>query len=149
VIIEVISIGYGVCSMIGGGFGDFLAKRTLGTVGPHRLMLYTQLLCLALAFPLVAAFPRPIPSSPTTIALIMATGICSFSALFFFYGGLALGKASIVTPIVSSSSVVAIALSFAILGETLTLPQTLCIAATVAGALIITGKSHSSARLNA
>lgn len=142
-IIELISIGYAVCSMASWGFGDFLAKKVLRIVGPYRLMLYTQLLCLALASLLAAVFPPPIPSSSATIALIIATGICSFSALFFFYRGLALGKASIVTPIVSASSVIAIALSFAILGEALTFPQTLCIAAAVAGVLIITGRPNS------
>ena len=142
-IIELISIGYAVCSMIGWGFGDFLAKTVLRIVGPYRLTLYTQLLCLALASLLAAVFPPPIPSSLATIALIIATGICSFSALFFFYRGLALGKASIVTPIVSTSSVIAVGLSFAILGEALNFPQTLCIAAAIAGVLIITGSPDS------
>jgi len=149
VIVEIISVGYGVSSMIGWGFGDFLAKRVLGSVGYYRLLLYTQLVSLAPVFLLAALFPLPMPSSSRSIALIVATGVCSFSGVFFFYRGLAAGRASIVTPVVSTSSVVAMALSFVILGETLGLPQILCIGLALVGILIITTKSDSEGESNA
>jgi drug/metabolite transporter (DMT)-like permease len=98
VIVEIISIGYGVVSMVGWGFGDFMAKRVVGPLGYYRLLLYVQLVGLAPLFLLAAMFTPQVPSSPKTILLILATGICSVSALFFFYKGLTVGKASIITP---------------------------------------------------
>lgn len=145
-IVEIISIGYGVVSMFGWGFGDFFAKRLVAPLGYYRLLLYIQLVGLAPLFLLAAIFTPPVPSSPRTIALILATGICSVSALFFFYKGLTVGKASIITPVASTSAIVAMALSFAILGETLSLPQIMCIALVLAGIIVVSMRSNSDGR---
>ena len=145
-IVEIVSIGYGVVSMLGWGFGDFIAKRIIGPLGYYRLLLYIQLVGLAPLFLLAAMFTPQAPSSPTTISLIIATAICSVSALFFFYKGLTVGKASIITPVASTSAIVAMALSFAILGETLSLLQIICIAVVLAGVLVISMRSHSDGR---
>jgi len=142
-IVEIVSIGYGVVSMVGWGFGDFIAKRIVAPLGYYRLLLYIQLVGLAPLFLLAAIFTPAVPSSPRTIALILATGICSVSALFFFYKGLTVGKASIITPVASTSAIVAIALSFAILGETLSLPQIICIALVLAGILVVSMRGNS------
>jgi uncharacterized membrane protein len=134
--------------MVGWGFGDFLAKRVVGSLGHYRLMLYTQLVALAPSFGLAAAYPLSIPSSTNTITLIVASGICGFSGLFFFYKGLSMGKASIVTPVVSTSAIVAMALSFAVLGESLSLWQVLCLATALAGVMIVTMTSKSTGGSN-
>jgi len=145
-IVEIISIGYGIVSMVGWGLGDFIAKRIVGPLGYYRLLLYIQLIGLAPLFLLAGIFTPQVPSSPRTLGLILATGICSISALFFFYKGLTIGKASIITPVVSTSAVVAMALSFAILGETLSLLQIICIAVVLAGVLVISMRRNSERR---
>ena len=145
-IVEIISIGYGIVSMVGWGLGDFIAKRIVGPLGYYRLLLYIQLVGLAPLFLLAGIFTPQVPSSPRTLGLILATGICSISALFFFYKGLTVGKASIITPVVSTSAVVAMALSFAILGETLSLLQIICIAVVLAGVLVISMRRNSEGR---
>jgi len=146
VIVEIISIGYGVVSMVGWGFGDFMAKRVVGPLGYYRLLLYIQLVGLAPLFLLAAMFAPPVPSSPGTISLIIATGVCTVSSYFFFYKGLTVGKASIISPVASTSAIVAMALSFAILGETLNLMQIVCIALVLVGILVISMRSDSVGR---
>ncbi len=145
-IVEIISIGYGIVCMVGWGFGDFIAKRIVAPLGYYRLLLYVQLVGLVPLLLLAAIFTPPVPSSPRTIVLILATGVCSVSSLFFFYKGLRVGKASIITPVASTSAIVAIALSYAILGETLTLPQIMCIALVMVGILVVSMRSDSDGR---
>jgi uncharacterized membrane protein len=147
-IVEVLSIWYGIVCMLSWGCGDFLAKRIVGSVGYYRLLLYTQLVGLAPTLLLLTGFTFQLPSSLRTIALIVGTGVCSFSALFFFYKGLALGNASIISPVASTCAVVAIALSFAILGETLSIPQVLCIAFVLIGIIGLSMRFDSSGRSN-
>jgi drug/metabolite transporter (DMT)-like permease len=83
------------------------------------------------------------------MALVIASGLCSFSALFFFYRGLEAGKASIITPVFSAYAIVAILLSFAVLGEVLSFWQIACITMTLIGVLTMTVRSESGERSNA
>jgi drug/metabolite transporter (DMT)-like permease len=147
--VELLSVAYGILSMISYGFGDFLSKRIVGGVGYYRLVTYTQLVALAPVILLGAVYTLPVPSSPTTAALTIASGVCSFSALFFFYKALETGKASIIAPVFSAYAIVAIALSFAIFGEVLSLSQIACITVTLIGVLTITVRSDSSEQSNA
>jgi len=148
-IAELVSVGYGILSMFGYGFGDFLSKRVLKGVGYYRLLVYSQLVGLAPILLLGAVFTPSVHLSLTTIALVIAAGVCSFFALFFFYKGLEAGKASVITPVFSAYAIVAIVLSFAVLGETLSLSQIACIAVTLVGVLTITVRSDSGEQSNA
>jgi transporter family protein len=147
-IVELVSVGYGILSMFGYGFGDFLSKRVVEGVGYYRLLVYSQLVGLAPILLLGAVFTPSMPSSLTTTALVVASGVCSFFALFFFYKGLEAGKASVITPVFSAYAIVAIVLSFTVLGETLSLSQIACIAMTVVGVLTITVRSDSGEQSN-
>jgi drug/metabolite transporter (DMT)-like permease len=148
-IVELISVAYGIISMVGFGFSDFLSKRVVSGVGYFRLAMYTQLVALAPVLLLGVIYTPHVPSSPTSIAPIIASGICSFSALFFFYKGLETGKASIIVTVFSAYAIVAIVLSFAAFGEVLSLPQIACVAVTLIGVLTITFRSDSPERSNA
>jgi drug/metabolite transporter (DMT)-like permease len=148
-ILELLSVAYGIISMLGYGFSDFLSKRVVGGVGYFRLVMYTQLVALAPVLLLGVIYTPHVPSSPTSIAPIIASGACSFSALFFFYKGLETGKASIIVTVFSAYAIVAIVLSFAVFGQTLSLPQIVCIAVTLIGVLTVTFRSDSAERSNA
>lgn len=144
--VEMASVGYGTLAMAGWGCGDFMAKRLVAPLGYYRVLLYTQLVGLVPLFLLAAMFPPPLPSSPTAMALIVGT-MCSVSSLFFFYKALSLGKASIITPVASTSAIVAMALSFVILGETLTMLQIMCLALVVTGILFLSRTRSNSGEL--
>ena len=148
-IIELLSVAYGVLSMISFGLSDFLSKKVVEGVGYYRLVTYTQLVALVPVILLEALYAPTLPSSPKTIVLVIASGMCSFSALFFFYRGLEAGKASIITPEFSAYASVAIHHSFAVLGEVLSPSQIACITMTLIGVVTITVRSDSGEQSNA
>jgi bacterial/archaeal transporter family protein len=148
-IIELFSVAYGIVSMLSFGLSDFLSKKVVGGVGYFRLVIYTQLVALVPVILLEALYAPTLPSSPKTIVLVIASGICSFSALFLFYRGLEAGKASIITPVFSAYAIVAILLSFAVLGEVLSFWQIACITMTLIGVLTISVRSDSGEQSNA
>jgi len=145
-IVELLSLGYGILSLISFGFGDFFSKRVMAGVGYLRLLVYSQLVSLVPVLLLGAVFTLSVPSSLTTVAIILASGVCSFSALFLFYKGLEAGKASVITPVFSAYAIVAIVLSFAVFGEVLSLWQIACVAMTLIGVFTITLMSDSGER---
>jgi drug/metabolite transporter (DMT)-like permease len=147
-IVELLSVACGIISMLGYGFSDFLSKRVVGGIGYFRLVMYTQLVALAPVLLLGAIYTPHVPLSATSITPIIASGLCSFSALFFFYKGLETGKASIIVTVFSTYAIVAIVLSFAAFGQTLSLPQIVSIAVTLIGVLTITFRSDSAERSN-
>ena len=147
--IELFSVAYGIASMLSFGLSDFLSKKVVEGVGYYRLVTYSQLVALVPVILLGALYTPTLPSSPTTMALVIASGFCSFSALFFFYRGLEAGKASIITPVFSAYAIVAILLSFAVLGEVLSSWQIACITMTMIGVLTITVRSDSGEPSNA
>ena len=148
-IIELFSVAYGIVSMLSFGLSDFLSKKVVEGVGYYRLVTYTQLVALVPVILLEALYAPTLPSSPKTIVLVIASGICSFSALFLFYRGLEAGKASIITPVFSAYAIVAILLSFAVLGEVLSSWQIACITMTLIGVLTISVRSDSGEQSNA
>jgi drug/metabolite transporter (DMT)-like permease len=145
-ILEPLSLGYGILSMISFGFGDFFSKRVMADVGYFRLIVYSQLVSLVPVLFLGVVFTLPMPSSLTTVVILLASGVCSLSALFLFYKGLEVGKASVITPVYSAYAIVAILLSFAIFGEVLSVWQIACVAMTLTGVFAITLMSDSGER---
>jgi len=142
-IVELVSIGYGVVSMIGWGCGDFLVKKIVGSLGYYRVLLYTQLMTLPLVLLLAGLSPPTIPSSFETVTLIIVNAAFSLLTLFFFYKGLIVGKTSIVTPVASTSVILAMGLSFVIFGEKLSPAQILSVALVLIGILILSMRSSS------
>jgi drug/metabolite transporter (DMT)-like permease len=147
-IAELLSVTYGILSMMSFGFSDFLSKKTVERVGYYRLVTYSQLVALAPVILLAVAYTPIMPSSATAIVLVIASGACSFSALFLFYRGLEVGRASIITPVFSAYAIVAILLSFAALGEVLTPLQIACIALTLIGVITISVRPDPTERSN-
>jgi len=143
---ETASIVYGVSSMIGWGCGDYLSKRIVGDIGHFRLLLYIQLVGIVPILALATVFTPTVPSSLSAVVFLIAAAACSLFGQFFFYRGLSEGKASLVTPICSASPIVAIALSFIILGETLTIEQGLCIGTALIGIVTMSSRPRSGGR---
>ncbi len=108
----------------------------MGALGYYPLLLYTQLVGLGPLFLLFAIFGFPAPSL-MSVALVLMTGVCSTSSIFFSFKGLSVGKASIITSVGASSTVLALILSFVILGETISIPQIMCVASVLIGIAMI------------
>jgi len=147
-ILEIVSILYGTVTMFAWGSGDFLAKRIVGDVGYYRLMLYVQLVYQPLLILLAALFTPSLPSSLETTVLLFVSGILGFSCVILFYKAISQGSASIVIPIYSTYSIVAIVLSFVLLGEILSPAQGTCVAVVLLGVLLVSLKPGSAGRVN-
>lgn len=127
----------GLGGMLGWGVADFLAKKTIDTIGDLRTLFWQQffgvmpLLVLFLAHPHV---PAPNRFDPLFLILL---GITSAVLYLFLYAGFGKGQVSLLSPVMASYSVVVVLLSVILLGEHLSGLRILAILVTVAGILLI------------
>jgi transporter family protein len=135
--------------MVSWGYMDFLLKRIVGPVGYFRLLIYVHLVGLAPLFLLAIIYTPPLPSSIGSALLVLGNGVFTFLTVILWFKAISVGKISIVTPIMSGYAIVAIILSFVILGEILSVSQSLCITLVIAGILIISSRSGSYNASNA
>jgi len=134
---ELISVAYGTVTMLSWGAGDVVAKKIVGRVGYHRLLLYAYMITLPMIFALAGLFPPKPPDSLTMMGVILIAGILRFLTTLFFFKGLSVGKASIIAPLLSTSTVLAVVLSFVILHESLDILQLLCVALALVGTITL------------
>ena len=122
--------------MLGFGVADFMAKAMLTKTNVIRTALISQ--CIGSSLYLVAALAldRAFPSV-ALVGLALFSGVISGGVLCAYYVALSLGKASLVTPIFSCLTVVAVVLSFLVLGEALTRIQLSAIALVFVGILLV------------
>jgi len=130
------SILLGIASMLGFGVADFIAKTMLTKTNVIRTALISQTIGSVLYFGAALAYDRMLPSVGF-VSLSLFSGAVSGAVLCGYYGALTLGKASLVAPIFSCLTVVAVVLSFLILGEALTRLQLSAIALVFLGILLV------------
>jgi len=135
--IEAESLGFALLSMLGWGYGDFYVKSTTRYIPFYQLLRYVQVVGLVPVLVLGIIFRPPLPSSLVTVVLIVAGGLLQFLNVFFSYKSMSVGKASIVSPIASSSAIVSVTLAIAILGERLSIMQIACIVVVLLGILAV------------
>ena len=133
---ESASILYAVTSMVGFGLADFFAKTIVSRTSAYRTVLISQSIGSIPFLGLTFLYDLAVPDERLLLLTILS-GTLSSLYLFSFYKALSLGKASLVSPVSSCLTVVALALSVTILGERLTLPQAVLIAVVLAGILLI------------
>jgi len=143
------SILFAISSMLGFGISDFMAKAILNKVSAFRTVLISQSIGSVLYLVLMVFYDLALPD-PRLFLLALLSGSLSAVVLFSFYKALSLGKASLVSPVSSCLTIVAVVLSFFILGETLTLLQSAVVASVFLGMLLVAfeGPSTRSASSN-
>ena len=130
------SILLGIVAMSGFGVADFVAKTMLTRMNVIRTALISQGLGSFLFLAAALVFDRALPSVPL-MGLALLSGVISAAVLSGYYAALSLGKASLVSPIYSCITVVAVVLSFLILGESLTRLQLSAIAVVFVGIILV------------
>jgi len=141
------SILLGIVSMVGFGVSDFIAKALLTKANVIRTALISQGIGSLLYLAAALAYDRALPSV-SLLSLALFSGALSGAILCAYYVALSLGKASLVAPIFSCLTVVAVVLSFLILGETLTPMELSAIAIVFVGIVLVAyeGKTGSADR---
>ena len=133
---EVASILYAVTSMVGFGLADFFAKIIVSKTSAYRTLLISQTIGSIPFLGLTLLYDFAFPDERLLLLTILS-GALSSLYLLSFYKALSLGKASLVSPVSSCLTVVALALSVTVLRERLTLAQALVIAVVLGGILLI------------
>ncbi|SED47261.1 DMT family transporter [Pseudomonas migulae] len=130
------------------GGTDFLVGLNARAVGVKRAVYFGQALGFSIMSLLLMAFPAFIlksMSAPLTVWLIgIVAAVLTVSGALALSKAFALGKASIVAPLVTSYGVVTTLLSWAG-GEQISLIQLLCIALCVIG--VILSSIHSDSKI--
>jgi uncharacterized membrane protein len=145
------SILLGVAAMLGFGVADFMAKAMLTKANAIFTAFVSQSVGSLLYLGAALAYDPVFPSIEL-VSLALLSGLVSGIVLCAYYVALSLGKASLVAPIFSCLTVVAVVLSLLILHETLTFDQLLLIASVFLGILLVAFErndaSDSSQRLS-
>jgi len=130
------SILLGIAAMLGFGVSDFVAKAMLTRANVIRTALISQTIGSLLYLGAALAYDRVLPNF-SLVRLALFSGAVSGTVLCTYYVALTLGKASLVAPIFSCLTVVAVVLSLLILGENLSLQQLSAIALVFVGIILV------------
>jgi transporter family protein len=130
------SILLAISSMLGFGLADFMAKAILNKASAFRTVLISQSIGSVIYLVSMVVYDLALPDV-SLLLLALLSGSLSAVALFSYYKALSIGKASVVSPISSCLIVVAVVLSFLVLGETLTGLQTILIVLVFLGMLLV------------
>ena len=136
------SILLGVAAMLGFGVADFMAKTVLTKANAIVTAFISQSIGSVLYLAAALAYDRVYPSA-ALIGLALFSGLISGVVLLAYYVALSLGKASLVAPIFSCLTVVAVVLSLLILDEALTAPQLSSIAVVFFGIILVAFERRS------
>lgn len=130
------SIALGILAMLGFGVADFIAKIILSYTNAIRTVLVSQAIGTVLFLGVALSYDRALPSL-TVVWLALIAGAVSAVVMCSYYLALSKGKASVVAPITSCLTAVAIVLSIWILGEAFTNLQLSLIALVFTGILLV------------
>jgi len=130
------SLLMGVLGMLGFGVSDFIAKTILTKANAIRTALISQGVGSLLYFGAGLGFDHALPNL-SLVGLALFSGILSGATISAYYIALSLGKASLVAPIFSCLTVVAVMLSVLVLGENLTIPQLSAITLVFLGIILV------------
>jgi len=133
---ESLSVIFAISSMVGWGLGDFIAKTVVAKASAYRVVLFSQCVGSLPFFLVTFMYDWTVPDG-SLVFLTALSATLSTVILYSFYQALKLGKASIVSPVSSCMTVVAVVLSVTILGEALTMPQILLISTVFVGILLV------------
>lgn len=107
----------GLLGMFGYGISDFIAKKTIDRIGGIKTLFYAQLIGTIMMFPYLI-FDRQIPEfSAQNITYVILFGIFELITYLALYNSFKVGKVSVVSPIASSYSMLAVVVSFLLFGE--------------------------------
>jgi len=113
-----IAILGGLMGMFGFGIADFFAKKVIDKIGNVKTLFYAQLIGVFLALPYYIKNPALPEFTTENIIYILLFGLFNFISYIFLYKSFELGKISVVSPIASSFSILAVIISFLFFGET-------------------------------
>ncbi len=128
------------------GFADYFAAVASRSLGALRVVLGFHLAALIPLTVLVLATDGLARVSLTQVALLALVGAFGWVSYLAFYGALAIGPISVLSPIVSGYAAVTVLLAVVITGNHLSAAQAVAVATTIAGAMVACADVRAVAR---
>lgn len=143
-----VGIALAFVAMLSWGFGDFLIQKSTRKVGDWETLFLITLFGAVVLLPFVwSRIPALLVEMNATLVILVTTSVVLFIAALLDFEALRRGKLSIVEPIWSLEVPAAALLAYFLLGERITLTQTVIIFSLII-CLILVGlrskKLHSS-----
>jgi len=138
-----VAIGAGLGGMLGWGFADFFAKKTIDRLGDIETLFWGQVIGIVPLAVLLAFFPT-IPSlDGSQWAYVAALGVWSGLSYIPTYVAFGKGQVSLLSPLFASYAVVVAILSATFLGEHIPLGVILVFVVVFAGVVLVSGDPRS------
>ena len=104
-------------------------------IGSRVVIGWVMLVGLVMGLPIAVLSPEPAHVTPTALALLLLTGICYSAGLNLTYAALAIGKVSVVAPIVATEGAIAAVIAVA-LGDAIGLTAGVMLIVIAAGVVL-------------
>jgi drug/metabolite transporter (DMT)-like permease len=95
-----------------------VSSRSSRMIGSRVVIGWVMLVGLIVGLPFAIASPEAAEVTPTALALLLLTGVCYVAGLSLTYAAVAIGKVSVVAPIVATEGALAAVIAVA-LGDTI------------------------------
>lgn len=147
----IIAVVAGLAGMLGWGFADFFAKKTIDLVGDIATLawahIYGMFMLAALLLARIVSEGQltGLPTEPKEIGALAFFGALQAAVYFFVYRGFGKGKLALLNPVFSSYSGLVVLMSVFIFGEIIGGWQLACLAVLFVGIISISLDTESLA----
>jgi drug/metabolite transporter (DMT)-like permease len=131
-----VGIALGLGAALTWGLADYFAAQASRSAGAFRVVLGFHLAAVLPLAVLVLLTGALANVKPDQLPLFVALGAVGWLSYLAFYGALAIGPISVLSPVVSGYAAVTVVLAVLISGEHLSPGETAAVAITIAGALL-------------
>ena len=129
-------IALGLGAALSWGLADYFAALASRSVGPLRVVLGFHLFALVPLGVLALATGALDHVKADQLPVFVLLGLVGWLSYLTFYGALAIGPISVLSPIVSGYAAVTVVLAVLIRGEQLSLGESIAVAITIGGAMV-------------
>jgi drug/metabolite transporter (DMT)-like permease len=128
-------IALGLGAALSWGLADYFAAVASRQIGALRVVLFMHLFAMVPLTVAVLATDGLAGVSLGELGVMLGVGAVGWLSYLAFYGALAIGPISVLSPIVSGYAAVTVVLAVVILGEQLSAIQAVAVTVTIAGAV--------------
>jgi drug/metabolite transporter (DMT)-like permease len=141
-----VGVALGLGAALSWGLADYFAAVASRSVGALRVVLGFHLAALIPLSVLVLATDALARVSLAQVAAFVLIGAVGWVSYLAFYGALEIGPISVLSPIVSGYAAVTVLLAVVFVGNSLSAPQAVAVAITIAGAMLASADVREIAR---
>ena len=129
-------VALGLGAALSWGLADYFAARASRGIGALRVVLGFHLFALIPLTALVLATGGLSKVTAHELVFYVGVGVVGWASYLAFYGALAIGPISVMSPIVSGYAAVTVLLAVVFAGNSLSAVQAVAVAITIAGAML-------------